>query len=159
MGFRKKKRELNKIASGIKNTHNFIKKILWFLLAIYYGGVLKEKYQKWFAEKIRWQPKNLTITNALIFGIGGSLLYFFGREEVSNFLLRVLASEVAEWLNLTIKSVLDFYTSYNFLQQIVRIFYAQSTSRAIASFNSLGAVANFVHWLGVLFKRKVVDKL
>ncbi|MFH1326641.1 MAG: hypothetical protein ABIH59_00755 [archaeon] len=159
MNLKDKKRNLKEIAFNIKHTPSFIKRILWFFLAIYYGGVLKEKYQKWFADKINWQPKSITILNALIFGVGWAFLYFFGRGEISSFFLKVLASEIAKWFNLTLKSVLDLYTSYNFLQNLIRIFYSQSTNRAIASFNVLGAVLNFVHWIGVLFKKKVLNRL
>jgi hypothetical protein len=77
MGLSKKKRqELINIAKGVRS-HNFFKKLFWAIPAVYYGGVLREKYQKWFAKKLHWREKNLTICNALVFGLIVSAFYFY----------------------------------------------------------------------------------
>ena len=155
---KKEKEELKKIASEIKRPHIFIVKLFWLVFAIYYGGVLRQKYQRWFTKKIKWSPGSLTFLNALILGLGGSFLYFYGRNDAFDFISRIFASEIANVFNITVKTTLDIYSGYNIVQSFARIFYVIKTKKAIASFNLWSAVLNLIHWLGQVFHKKIIKR-
>jgi hypothetical protein len=113
MGLSKKeRRELRDIAKGVRS-HNILKKIFWFIPAVYYGGVLRERYQKWFAKKLHWREKNLTVCNALIFGLITSVLYFYFGTKALGFLSGYLVSGIAAVFNMTFKG--SFYFMFGLI--------------------------------------------
>lgn len=89
--------------------------------AVDIGGALLPKYQRQTAEKLRWKEKNLTIANALIFGIGTSLfhslLIHFGIGEVDK----------------SLEDPFYLYPQLNALQSILRFGYAQLMDRSCPS--------------------------
>jgi len=130
-----------------------IKRISYIPLAVYYGGVLRREYQKGFAEKISWKEKNLTISNALIFGLGASAVYYSGAETVFSFeniqflknLKHDIVSEIATFLGTTSKNVLYGYAWFNLMQSCFRVAYAQITRKLIASFCVSSVFLNAAH--------------
>ncbi len=153
-----KKKRLSDIAFHIKNAHNFLIKIFWYLFGFYYGGSLRAKYQIWFAKKIKFKPKNLTILNSLTFSFIGGVLYFSSRGHVDLFASKYLVSWLSEVFNLAFRNVLGGYVVYNILQSLFRIIYAETTKKAISSFNLLGASANLIHWVALNFHKNVIKK-
>lgn len=156
MGLSKEKRlKLSSIARGVRS-HNFFKKLFWFIPAIYYGGVLRERYQKWFAKKMHWREKNLTVCNALTFGLATSVLYFYFGYQALGALSSYLVSGIAAVFHMTFKGAFYFYVWFNLFQNLGRVVYAEKTGKGIVSFSAMGAMLNIVHWSGHLFHRHVV---
>ena len=147
--------KLEKIANGINNsdktTLGGIKRVLYIPVAVYFGGAPRRKYQKKFADKIGWKEKNLTIANAIIFGIGGSLEYYLGGMATRGFFddqafIKNLESNFFSGFGdaFGVSAQAFFYTlaTFDLLQSIGRVVYSQLTGKAIVSISLLGAVTN-----------------
>jgi hypothetical protein len=152
MSFTKeRKKRLEGIAWHVSNSHLFLTRFLWDLLAIYYGGALVRKHQNWFAKKLAWQPHHLTILNAAIFNIGGSMLYFLGFygifEHITGGILRTSFS----YANLDFNTVIAIYSFYNVLQGLFRVFYSVMKKKAFPSINIWGGLVNLLHHIGHSF--------
>lgn len=158
---------LEEIAKEINNSGETLldkaKRISYIPLAVYYGGVLRREYQKKFAEKIKWREKTLTTSNAVIFGLFTSAMYYGSGEAAGSFgnmdfiknLENILASRAAEFLGTTSRDVLYSLSGFNLAQTLFRIAYSQATEKAIASFSILGAFANAGYFaVNGLLKRK-----
>jgi len=153
-----KKKGLQNIVYHLRHAHNFLIKAFWYLFGFYYGGALKERYQFWFAKKIHWKPKNLTIVNIIIFGFGGALLYFTSKEHAMIFISLYFASWLSSIFHLAINNILFIYVIYNLIQSFFRLIYVEVTKRPIASFNLFGLIANVIHYLVVVFHRDVLKQ-
>jgi len=167
----KKRQQLEDIVKGINDSEKSslrdrVKKISYIPLAVYYGGILRRKYQKEFAERINWKEKNLTISNALFFGLGGSLLYYFGGDGAIGFFenLDVIESienyiilGVADFLGVASKNILYSYIGFNTVQNLFRIGYSQTTGKSMASLSFIGAIANTGHMSAVYLRKRIPD--
>lgn len=154
----KEKRKLISIVRHLKNSHNFLIKAFWYLLGFYYGGALKAKYQEWFAKKIGWEPKNLTIVNIIIFGFGGGIIYFVFKENAMGFVSQYFVSWMAKLFHIAIAQMLGIYTIYNLVQSFFRLVYAEVNGKAIVAFNLFGLAANILHFLVIFLHRDVLKQ-
>ena len=147
----KKKEELGGIAHHLKRAHLSLLKVFWIAAAIFYGGVLRERYQKWFSDKLGWHEMSLTLLNAIIFGLGFPSFYFLWGRTALGFISGFVIEGLAGFFNFATHTLLFYYSFYSFSNAVFRIGYALKTKRAIASFNLVGAVMNSVHFIGGFF--------
>ena len=129
--------------NGIKHYNsltNKIKKAAYWFYIVDVGGTLLPRYQRRFTEKLGWQEKNLTLTNATFCGIGPSLLYFGGNYLFGD----DLAGKTAQ-------DIFYSYPTFMFGQSVVRTVLTQITKKPIAAISAIGffgnvgyAIADFV---------------
>jgi len=155
---RKEAKRLKSILGHLRQSHNILIKAFWYLIGFYYGGALKEKYQDWFAKKIGWEPRNLTVVNIIIFGFVGGLTYFFFRDSVLDFVGAYFVSWIARLLNVAIGKLLGLYVIYNLVQSFARLVYVEVKGRAIVAFNLFGLEANIFHYLLIFVHRDILKK-
>lgn len=128
--------KLEKVEKSIEKTKDVgdgsligkIGRVIHLGYAIDVGGALLPKYQKRFASMLDWEEKNITIANALIFGLGTSLwhfggIYLFGNE-----------------MNDSIQNGLYNYPRFNVLQSIVRMGYSQATGKSCPSIGLMSLI-------------------
>ena len=161
--------KLEKIVNGINNSDLFlsgrIKRMAYIPFAIIYGGVLRQDYQRKFAEKINWKEKNLTISNAIFLGLGKSFLYYligkeaysFGNSEYIQNLNNAVVLGTASLIGITSKTLLHTHAYLDTLQSLFRIGYSCLTEKAIASFSLSGAACNTIH-ASVSFASKKINR-
>ena len=104
------------------------KRVFYKFYAVDVGEALLPKYQRQTAERLGWKEKNLTITNVVIFGIGTSLVHslmiHFGVGEA----------------NQSLEDSFYFYHQLNALQSMLRVGYAQITSKSCPSIGLISLV-------------------
>jgi hypothetical protein len=123
------------------------KKIPHLVYVLDVGGSLVRRYQAKIAKNMDWEEKNLTIANAIIFGLGSSTLhltgaYFFG-DEVRD----------------SARHTFYYYQSFNIVQSLFRIAYSQRTGKAIGSISMFGLFFNPIYAVKELVNFLKRDKL
>ena len=117
------------------------KRAFYKFYAVDIGGALLPRYQRPTAERLGWKEKNLTIANALIFGIGTSLVHslmiHFGIGEVDK----------------SLEDSFYIYPQLNTLQSILRFGYAQLTNRSCPSVG-LVSLVNIPYFVSELVKSR-----
>ena len=137
------------------NSKNKFKKTLAYTKTIAIGGVLPEKHQQKFAEKINWDSKKLTMLNAIILGGGTTLADYLIFGEGGSF----ITSKIAETIDTTYKIAVYSYLIFNSLQSVFRISYAQIKNKGIASFTLFGAFIDAIYIPYSAYKEKKNKKL
>ena len=134
---------LETIVNGI-NSKNKLKKTFSYFGAVYFGGVLPEKYQRDFAEKIGWTSKKLTIYNAALMGglttLEYTLLLHFG-ERCESF----IPQQIGNTFGIAYQTTLYSYIGFNVAQNLFRIGHAKVKKKGMASFSFMGGVIDLVY--------------
>jgi len=154
----KDKDNISKIAYHIAHTHHYIFKLLWYLASFYYGGTLRAKYQNWFSKKIGFHPITLTLVNAIVFGIGGSLLYLISTKHIASAFSNLFALEINQFFHISFSKTLETYAIYGLFHNGFRVIYALITKKAIASISLFGAATNLFHYILILIHRDIFKK-
>ena len=134
------------------NSESNLKKSWAYVKAIYVGGVLPEKYQREFAEKIGWSSRKLTTWNAGLMGSLTTVEYFFIMQfggEVKSF----IPEQIANTFHITYQASLYFYIAFNACQNLFRLGYAQIKNKGIASFSPMAGIID-VGYFAWRFLRK-----
>ncbi len=127
---------LERIASHITNPKSKWARRGWFIPAVYIGGSARAKYQAPLAKAIKIRPHYLTILNALIFGVGGAALYYYGGQEASRGV-----EHVARELSQPTRVVAELYAAYTLAHSLGRIGYSLKTKKAIGSPCPVGVIS------------------
>ncbi len=138
---RKKESMLEDIAKGA-NSHKGIKKLWDYTKGIYIGGVLREKHQRKFAEKIGWSSSKLTFYNIGIFGTLGTLEYFIVGKEGGH-----AVSFISDQLDIAPQVLGYGLFAWNTCQSLFRIAYVLKHKKGIASFSIEGGIVSLGYWL------------
>lgn len=150
MGLEEKLKRLEEIVKkandGADNSlRGRTKRAFYKFYAVDVGGALLPKYQRQIAGKLGWEEKNLTVANALIFGVGTSLLHslmiHFGIGEVDK----------------SLEDSFYLYPQLNALQSMLRFGYAQITNRSCPSI-SLISLVNIPYVVSDLVKSRINKK-
>ena len=157
-------REINNL--GNDSFRRRAKKALKILEAVGYWGMLFPEYQRAFVEKtspiLNWREKDLTIRNAVYFGLGLSVLRYAAGEGAGlipnlDFIENTqdyFISQVASIFGTTAKNILQGYSIFDITQSLGRIAYSQITGKAIASLCLRGALFNAGHFVATSLKGK-----
>ena len=132
--------------NGIKN-HNSLASIFKKAAHLFYiidvGGTLLPKYQRRYTQRLGWEEKNLTLTNATFFGIAPSLLYFWGNYFFGD-----------DLAGKTFQDVFYSYPALMFGQSIFRTALAQITKKPMAAISIIGIFGNIGYAIADLLRNK-----
>lgn len=161
MGLEKKLQRLEDISNRINGLEgnslkdNF-KKITYLVPVTWLVGSLTGEFQEEYLEKIgfkREHAKYLTIANATIFGLGTSLIWYYGGRETSQHI-----EKLADFLGVTAGVLNYIYVGANALQNIGRIAYTLRTGKPVISLSFMGIGGTYTKRFLNNFKKKKIKK-
>jgi len=128
--------------------------------------MLLPEYQRAFAEEtspiLNWKERDLTIRNAVYFGLGLSALKYLGGEgaglipdlDIVENTKYYFISWIADFSGTTVKNLLQGYAAFDTAQSLGRIIYSQRTGKAAVSFCLRGAFFNAGHFASSYFRKR-----
>ena|SRR3989344_695059 len=136
----REKIKLEEIVLKWKSEKNKFKKTYFYSKAILIGGALPCRYQEDFEDKLNMSSKDLTIRNSIL-GLG----ICFGEYLIFGEAGSHISSKIADWFDITYKSAVYLYISYNIGQNIFRISYALIKKKGIAAFVPSAAIIDSIY--------------
>lgn len=122
---------------------------------VYWDGASSGEFQEESLERLGYDKKYakyLSLVNATIFGIGGSLAWYHGGGEATGFIENIefiqnikegFISFIASAIGVTSKTLLHSYTGFNALQSTRRIWYSLVKGKPTVSISSFGFASTY----------------